>query len=141
LDSDFKTFDDLLAIFPKNTVDLLKQTYDSVEDIDLYVGGVLETYSRFGTLLAGETFGCIIEEQYRNSIGGDAYYYSHETNPYPFTTAQIAAIESFSFLNLFCLNSELEFVPKIWYLLEGPTNPKVACSNFKKLDLSAWISN
>ncbi|CRK86353.1 CLUMA_CG000238, isoform A, partial [Clunio marinus] len=125
--SDFKSFDDLIAIFPQSNVDLLKEIYDDVEDIDLYVGGFLETFSTLDDVLAGETFGCIIGEQYRKVMGGDAYFYSHETNPYPFTDAQINAIESFSFSNIICKNTNEESVPRIWFILEDPQNPQIPC--------------
>jgi hypothetical protein len=39
LSSNFQTFDDLIAVFPKENVELLKSVYRSIEDIDLYVGG------------------------------------------------------------------------------------------------------
>jgi hypothetical protein len=120
-------------------VDLLRETYDSVEDIDLYVGGTLETFTTFDDVLAGATLGCIIGEQYKHAMGGDAYYYSHKTNPYPLTTAQINTINSFSFLNLICLNSDLDLVPKFWFLSENAAVPKVSCSNYRKFDWSAWL--
>jgi hypothetical protein len=58
--ADFKSFDDLIAIFPQDYIELLKNTYESVEDIDLYVGGALESFLTVAEIFVGETFGCII---------------------------------------------------------------------------------
>ena len=60
LNANFKTFDDLIAIFPQSYIDLLKNAYESVEDIDLYVGGALESFITIDTVFLGESFGCII---------------------------------------------------------------------------------
>jgi Animal haem peroxidase len=60
--ANFKTFDDLIAIFPQSYIKLLKNVYDSVEDIELYVGGSLETLYQTNNFIVGETFRCIIGE-------------------------------------------------------------------------------
>ncbi|CRK97792.1 CLUMA_CG011171, isoform A [Clunio marinus] len=127
--ADFKSFDDLIAIFPQKNVDLLKAIYDDVDDIDLHVGAFLETFSLFTTVLVGETYGCIIGEQYRRTMGGDAYFYKHKTSPYPFTEAQINAIESFSFHHVICKNTNEKSVPRDWSLFESAQNPQIPCDN------------
>jgi hypothetical protein len=139
LKANFTTFDELIAILPQNHVDLLKNAYDDVRDIDLYVGGALESFAAFATDIVGETFGSIIIHQFTTLISGDAYYYTHRDSPYPFTEAQIAAIEAYDFQNLVCVNSGLESVAKNWVMVpDDVTNPLVPCSNFKQIDLTAW---
>lgn len=135
---DFKTFDDLLKIFPQTYIDSLKNVYDSVLDIDLYVGGALESFTNINSALVGATFGCIIGDQYRHTMGGDAYFFTHKDSPYPFTNAQIKAIEAFTFNDLICTTSGLDLIQKAWSYVESPVNSKVSCSLFKPLDLSAW---
>jgi Animal haem peroxidase len=114
---DFKSFEGLLEIFPQSYVDLLSNAYESVEDIDLIVGGVLETFLNGNNSLAGETLGCTIHDQYQRTMGGDAYFFSHPSNPHPFTAPQIAAIKAFRFNNLFCGNSGIGAVSPIGSLL------------------------
>lgn len=58
----------------------------------MIVGGTLETFMTMNEVLAGATMGCVICEHYKNTMGGDAYYYLHETNPYPFTSEQLKAV-------------------------------------------------
>lgn len=128
----------MLAIFPQWNVDLLKETYESVHDIDLVVGSAFESFASFDTILTGETIGCIVGEQYRHVMGGDAYFYSHESNPYPFTPEQLEVIRAYTFSHLFCQNSEVESIPRIWLQAESEGNPKVNCDDLEPLDLSAW---
>ena len=128
----------MLKIFPQTYIDLLENVYDSVEDIDLYVGGALESFVNVQAVLIGETFGCIVGEQYKHTMGGDSYFFVHKTNPYPFTAAQLVELGSFQFNQLICTTSGLDMVQKGWSYVEGPLNPKVPCSLFKPLDLSAW---
>lgn len=135
----FKSFDDLIALFPPTFIKLLKDVYDDVEDIDLLVGGYLEAFLDFDNNFTGETLRCIIEEQYRRIMASDAYFYSHKTSPYPFTDAQIAAIRSVTFNHMLCVNSDVESVPSTWFLVNNDSyNPLFNCSGFKQMDLSAW---
>ena len=60
----FETFDDLISIFPQNYVNLLKNAYESVEDIDLYVGGSLESFLTIDKVFVGESFGCIVGKSF-----------------------------------------------------------------------------
>ena len=58
-----KEFEYLKDLIPEKIVDRLKLIYDSVDDIDLYVGGVGETSVRGGVV--GPTFACLIADQVR----------------------------------------------------------------------------
>lgn len=141
LNANYTTFSDLLEILPQSYVDLLQNTYDSVHDIDLYVGGALETLSTIDTVLVGATLGCLVSDQYRHTMGGDAYFYSHADNPHPFTAAQIATIEGLTLRQFLCTNSNIEFTQKVWFVTETPTNPKESCSDVHPLDLSEWAES
>ena len=55
---------------------LFKQdVYKSVDDIDLYVGGVAEGNVRSGVV--GPTFACIMGEQFGRLKRGDRFFYTH----------------------------------------------------------------
>jgi peroxidase len=155
--ANFTTFDDLIAIFPQSYIDLLKSAYESVEDIDLYVGGALESLINLNKYITGETFGCIIGklslssstkslifhlcqgESYTRLMGGDSYFYSHPTNPYPFTSDQLAIIKKQIIQNVICSTTALTSVQKITFLVGNPSyNQEVPCTIFPKINVSAW---
>lgn len=135
---EINSFDDFGKIFNKANVELLKKMYDSYEDVEFYVGGLLEAFESVANPFAGPTFGCIIGENYNNVMGGDIYFYSHPENPHPFTKAQISAILKYTVPNIFCTNSGLKETNKIWSLTPSAINPKVDCKNYPQMDLSAW---
>lgn len=85
--------------------DLLKRNYKSFEDVEFYVGGLLEAFESVGYTFAGPTFECIIGANYINVMGGYIYFYWHPENSYPFTKAQIDAIRKYPVPNLYCKNS------------------------------------
>jgi peroxidase len=82
--SKIRVFDDLRPQISEEIVIQLRQTYKSVFDIDLIVGGALEnTFSNVtdDTLgFFGETLQCIIGEQFYRLKAGDFHFYSHEGN-------------------------------------------------------------
>jgi Animal haem peroxidase len=140
LTSNFTCFQDLNRLFPKQTVELLEKTYDSIEDIDLIVGGALESFSFLDRQLVGPTFSCLYHDQYKRLISGDVYFFSHSNNPNPFTPAQMKAITDVSFNHLICTNSKIEFTNQNWLLVDSLKNPKVSCRNFKNMDLKSWLN-
>lgn len=115
LQPEVNSFEDLHKIFnlTKN-VELLKQHYESVEDIEYYVGGIMETFEILGNPLVGKTFGCVIARQWDNFAGGDVYYYSNPDSPYPFTADQIAAVHNYSISSLLCANTGMTETAAVW---------------------------
>lgn len=107
-------FDDLYEIMHPDNVELIKNTYDDINDVDYYVGGIFETYEILGNPLVGPTFGCVIARQWDNFAGGDIYYYTNPSSPYPFTKDQIAAIQAYSISNLLCANSNMTETAQVW---------------------------
>ncbi len=70
-------------------VDAWSKIYKSVDDIDLYVGGVAEI-SQLGDGLLGPTFMCIIADNFLNLKFEDRYFYEagEGSNPNPFTPGE-----------------------------------------------------
>lgn len=138
LTPEINSFDDFNQIFNKANVELLKKFYNSYEDVEFYVGGLLEAFESVGNPFAGPTFGCVIGENYNNVMGGDIYYYSHPENPHPFTKAQVDAVLNYTIVNIYCTNSGLMETNKFWSLAPQSINPKVSCKDYPQMDLSAW---
>lgn len=138
VEPEINSFDDFNKIFNKTNVDLLRKIYQSHEDVDFYVGGMLEAFETVGDPLVGPTFGCVIGANYNNVVGGDIYFYSHPENPYPFTKEQIDAVRNYRIANIVCANSGLNETNKMWSIAPNPDNPKIGCKNFPPMDLTAW---
>lgn len=95
-------------------VDLLKKNYNSYEDVEFYVAGLLEIFEHVANPLAGPTLGCVIGENYKNVMGGDSYFFTHPDSPHPMTKAQLDAISKYTVSNLVCANSGLKETNKLW---------------------------
>ena len=61
----------------------LQRLYDRIEDIDLFVGGVVERPSP-GSIL-GPTFQCIVGDQFRRLRLGDRFWYEEPRQSGSFT--------------------------------------------------------
>lgn len=69
--------------------DKLSKVYASVDDIDLWVGGLLET--KIPGSIVGPTFRDIIADQFVRLKKGDKYFFEHDpsVNPEHFTLGNL----------------------------------------------------
>ena len=117
----------------------LKDAYEKVDDIDLYLGGVSETTVRGGAV--GPTFACIIGEQFRRLKYGDRFFYTHAPDN---QGSKGLGPEARSFIlqrslgDLLCDTTELEGTQK-WVTLQQDSsyNPYELCSSKRPLNLEA----
>lgn len=63
-------------------VERLKKRYDSFNDVELFIGGMLE-YDAEGSLI-GPTLQAIVAEQFCRFQLGDRLYFEAKNQPYPF---------------------------------------------------------
>lgn len=103
LKSNIKVFNDLFPVLPASAIVQLRQTYKSVLDIDLLVGGALESIARVGNEtdddlgFFGPTFQCIIGEQFNRLKAGDSHFYTNNQ----FTEGEFVIFDDFS-IDDFC---------------------------------------
>ena len=84
-DSQITSFDDLNAIFgSEEIVNQFRSAYESIDQIDLWLGGLAEQPAEEGILL-GSTFKAIVEDQFARSRDNDRFFF----------TDQLADSESF----------------------------------------------
>lgn len=76
-------FQDLLTVMDRSVVDRLASVYHSVNDIDLFIGGLVERHLP-GSML-GPVFSCIIADQFARSKEGDRFFYEHGGQPNSFS--------------------------------------------------------
>lgn len=84
----------------------LKNVYNSPDDIDLWVGGLLE--SAHDDALVGPTFAEIIADQFSKFKRGDRFFYEFnpETNPGYFQIQQLDEIRKVTIARIICDNSD-----------------------------------
>uniref|UniRef100_A0A182JF30 Uncharacterized protein n=1 Tax=Anopheles atroparvus TaxID=41427 RepID=A0A182JF30_ANOAO len=121
----------------------LSALYSHPDDVDLYVGGVLEP--PIEGAVVGETFAELISEQFSRFKRGDRYFYSHgpDSNPGHFTLPQLKAIQQSTMAALICANAgdahEMYVLPDA-FALPHEANRPVACTSpeVPRLDLQWW---
>ena len=79
------------------------QIYQHPNDVDLYVGGLLE--SHVGTGALGPTFSCLIAEQFKRLRSGDWFWYENESEV-GFTAEQLKELRKVSLARMICDNSD-----------------------------------
>lgn len=124
---------DLLGSMTRPNINLLKQLYTTVMDIDLYVGASLELKATGSTM--GQTFSCISKLQFLRYKRGDRFFYSHKG---VFSEGQLMEIRKMTFANLLCYTTRIDNVPMMAFYTPSMENRVLDCSDFKKVDLMAW---
>lgn len=103
-----KSFGDLRDVMVPEAIQSLSNVYKHVNDVDLLVGGMLETPEN-GSLL-GPTLSCIVADQFKATRCGDRYFYSNLNQPYPFSEIQLKEIEKATLAGVLCENGGIEFM-------------------------------
>ncbi|XP_046638989.1 peroxidase-like [Daphnia pulicaria] len=133
-----KKFSDLLDLISPAIVERFELLYDSVDDIDLYIGGVSEDKAE-GALI-GPTFQCIVADQFLRLKRGDRYFYDLGGQPGSFTEEQLYEIRHISFARLVCDNSFVLYTQTLIFKFESDANRIVDCdsSSIPRVDLLPW---
>uniref|UniRef100_A0A7G3ADF7 Putative chorion peroxidase n=1 Tax=Lutzomyia longipalpis TaxID=7200 RepID=A0A7G3ADF7_LUTLO len=122
----------------------LQRAYASPDDIELWVGGLLEAADT--DALLGPTFSNIIADQFSRLRRGDRYFFEHgpQVNPGAFTPRQLAEIRKATMARLLCDNSDGILLrahqPRAFLLPTAAGNEQVACNSnaIPRMDLAAW---
>ena len=114
---------------------LFLQTYGSLNDVDLFVGGLAERPLPGG--LVGATFACIFSKTFISLRDGDRFFYEN-SNPQTaiFSKEQRDEIKKSSLSRVICDNSDgiTEIQPNAFLA----SQPRVACTGILSMDLSVW---
>nr|CAH0100262.1 unnamed protein product [Daphnia galeata] len=137
------SFDELIGEFFPENINLLKSVYKSVDDIDLYIGCLLEnhiTVFKSGALM-GPTALCIAANQFQRTKNGDRFFYDIGGQPHSFTLDQLNQIRQSSLARIICDNNDGS-VNKIQPLaMTGEpysTIQRVPCDSIPSIDLNYW---
>ncbi|OQV25948.1 Peroxidase [Hypsibius exemplaris] len=124
-------FADLKDFIPYENIAILQKTYRSVDDIDLMVGGLMESPVN-GEASVGPTFACVIALEFRGKRVADRFW--HE-NPDQFSPDQLQQLHKSSMAQMICATTELRSAPWNSFLDVSEINPLVPCKMIPRLDL------
>lgn len=131
------SFDDLFGILDAFDIGLLRLFYDSVEDIDLIVGALLEPNVEGG--MVGETARCIIADAFFRIRHGDRYFCDVQDQPGSFTQEQFDVLWSLDLGQLLCLTTNIDQLPIDIFKPLGLSD-MYDCKSIK-LNLGPWKVN
>lgn len=120
----------------EENIQLLRENYESVEDIDLLAGALLETPLN-GTLL-GPTTQLMMAQQFLRLKSADPYFYTNPSSPKPFSARQLKQIKKANTNLLFCLNSGVESVPDVPSFAPLTSSNIRKCSALEKISYESW---
>ncbi|XP_013139449.1 PREDICTED: peroxidase-like [Papilio polytes] len=132
-------FEELKRYMSKENVKKLKKLYESVEDIDLVVGGSLENHQPGA--LVGPTFLCILLQQFLNIRIGDRYFYENgQDQEIAFTLPQLNSIRyGASMARLLCDNGhKITWMQRRAFELVSDKNPLLRCDELHEVNLKLW---
>ncbi|KAK6624368.1 hypothetical protein RUM44_011227 [Polyplax serrata] len=132
------TFEDLAREIPHEVIVRLKAIYASVDDIDLFPGGMSERPVQGG--IVGPTFACIIGIQFRQLRKCDRFWYETDNPVTKFTEQQLHEIRKMTLSKVLCENMDHpEDIQRSAF--DQPSNflnPKVPCHSIPDVNLGAW---
>ena len=115
----------------------LLQTYGSLNNVDLFVGGLAEEPVSGG--IVGATFACIFSKTFTALRDGDRFYYENSaSNKASFTAAQRSEIEKASLSRVICDNSGITQIQRNAFMAN---KRRVSCSRLQSVNLNAWRSS
>ncbi|XP_076469761.1 chorion peroxidase-like [Babylonia areolata] len=104
----------------------LDRVYQSVEDVDLFVGGLAEPPNTGGGQL-GDTFSHIVAEQMRRLKVGDRFFFTHSEDV-GFTDRQLRQLRNVTSAKIMCLTVDpITEIQLDAFVERGPDNPAVPC--------------
>ncbi|CAC5417196.1 PXDN [Mytilus coruscus] len=114
----------------------LASVYESVDDVDLIVGGLIEK-GQGGSV--GPTFACIMGIQYSRFKVGDRFWYESDDPQLAFTKDQLNSIKKATSLSkIWCTNFDIEFIQKNIFEKPRKNNMLHRCENLLDINLFLW---
>ena len=130
----FATFQDMEEQSDANVVEILEELYESPDDIDLWVGGLVEAPQ--GDARIGPLFSCLVKEQFLALRDGDRLWYEREG---VFTAAQLREIKKTSLAGIFCENGDdIKLMPPDVFVHAQFPQEFANCSNLPQMNVQPW---
>ncbi|KAK8747996.1 hypothetical protein OTU49_016262 [Cherax quadricarinatus] len=133
------SFDDLTSVMSPEILANLRKVYKSVEDIDLFAGGLSELPVAGGQV--GPTFACLLADQFLRLKRGDRYWFEYKDGPGAFTPDQLRELQEVSMAQVMCDTMlDMTSVQRWPFQVVSAYNPEMPCSSrcIPKFNLSYW---
>ncbi|XP_053667737.1 uncharacterized protein LOC128718088 [Anopheles marshallii] len=138
--SSVKDWSDVERIMGPASANRLQKAYRTVDDIDLFVGGLAERPVVGG--IVGPTFSCIIAQQFSNLRKGDRFWYENPGFESSFTPAQLESIRQVAFSQVLCraLGGGGTLQPFVFLPSDFGQNERLPCESrlMAPVDLTPW---
>ncbi|XP_054717391.1 chorion peroxidase-like [Uloborus diversus] len=121
-------FRQLDQLFQRGVRQLFERVYESVEDIDLFSGGLAERPNQGAVV--GPTFTCIIGIQFYHLKYGDRFFFEHGGQAGSFSPDQLREIRRTTLANLICQNTQIQQIQRNAFLYRGASQ---VCSKLAKV--------
>ncbi|XP_029172750.1 uncharacterized protein LOC114941788 [Nylanderia fulva] len=133
-----ENFTNLERVMRFEHAQLLSRIYMNPEDVDLIVGGILETPVTGAAV--GPTFECLLKKQFATIRNSDRFWYENDIPPSGLTTAQLAEIRKVSLAGIICANTDIRRIqPRVFIRQDPYLNSKINCEQYESLSVAAWI--
>ncbi|XP_046639032.1 peroxidase-like [Daphnia pulicaria] len=136
------TFDDLINEIDQPTINSLMNAYNSVDDIDLYIGCLAESARPVNGSLLGPTGLCVVARQFAVTKNNDRFFYDVGSQANSFTLVQLKEIRKTSLARILCDNNNGDvstMQPKAFRAPDAASNNgRGACSSIPSINLAAW---
>ncbi|VVC94203.1 unnamed protein product [Leptidea sinapis] len=136
----YRRFEDLVDAIDPERIELLREKYTDVEDIDLIVGLWLERPISGGYV--PPTLYCISVVQLVRTIASDRHWYERPNRPNAFSFEQLLEIRKSTIASFMCTvgDSVTEIQPQA-FLRAGPGNEIQSCDHIDRLNINAWYDH
>ncbi|CAB3243525.1 unnamed protein product [Arctia plantaginis] len=115
-----KSFGDLHGIIDEERIEVLREVYEKVEDIDLLAG-------------------IWTEKPIRGGFVPPTYWYERPNRPNAFTSPQLAQIRKITIARMLCdIGDTVKIIQPHAFLKAGHKNPMCDCKHIISMDFSAW---
>ncbi|RWS05678.1 hypothetical protein B4U79_05548 [Dinothrombium tinctorium] len=131
-----QNFEELANYINPYVAQELSRIYESVDDVDLFVGGFAENPLSDGML--GPTMSCIVARQFATLKRADRFWYENGRSESAFTQDQLREIRKTTLASLICENVKVDMMQLHVLLAPSIENPLASCNNILKPDLSFW---
>lgn len=132
-----KTFDDLSGEISNADIrQKLKDLYGHPDNIDIFVGGILEDQVEGGRV--GPLFRCLLIEQFQRLRAGDRHWYE---SPSTFRPDQLNEIKMSSLARVLCDNGDnITEINRNVFHLPNTQGGRIKCNKIPKINLGFWLN-